>query len=591
MSSSTSNHYSSIVTIDDTNSKVGTPSLGDVGQPISKKGTSIPTEDGGTLHVQPFRRPGSKQLRAVVTFVPRPSRFDSSDSGAEQFRGFYTLFWIFCTLLSVKTIVYHHKETGSLLSLTFANVMSKDLFSLLLSEMVLTFTSLFAVVLVKAFKRGYVRYYWTGVVIQHVYQTIMLAAAITWTFNRQWAWVQSGYFTLRCLVLLMKIHSYLAVNGYLQEMDEKATKVEQRLRKLTNKVGGWDQAVSDARARREELEQQDTTPSETPSLIKQHSNNYFGQPPAATALRNRLQNLEVPSVLKRDLSSNSIATESSFKRAAAPSLPAVGPPSHPLVDHPDKDISSLAHELSELEAELTSSHKNKTRWPANLTWANYVDYQFLPTLVYEIEYPRTDRIRPLYVLEKTVATFGTFFLLYQYTEHYIMPFVPAPGQTTGQSFVHNLVDLALPFMICYLILFYLIFECICNGFAELSCFADREFYNDWWNSTSFDQYARKWNKPVHAFLLKHVYTSTLSYKAVGKGGAAFLTFLLSACVHELVMAVVTKKIRPYLFVLQMSQIPLIALGRVPFIKRNKILGNTVFWVGLMAGELSFLSIL
>ncbi|KAG8824912.1 hypothetical protein FRC19_000844 [Serendipita sp. 401] len=49
------------------------------------------------------------------------------------------------------------------------------------------------------------------------------------------------------------------------------------------------------------------------------------------------------------------------------------------------------------------------------------------------------------------------------------------------------------------------------------------------------------------------------------------------------MAVVTKKIRPYLFVLQMSQIPLIALGRVPFIKRNKILGNTVFWVGLMAG--------
>lgn len=32
--------------------------------------------------------------------------------------------------------------------------------------------------------------------------------------------------------------------------------------------------------------------------------------------------------------------------------------------------------------------------------------------------------------------------------------------------------------------------------------------------------------------------------------AAFVTFLLSACVHELVMAVVTKKLRMYLFVLQ-----------------------------------------
>ena len=28
-------------------------------------------------------------------------------------------------------------------------------------------------------------------------------------------------------------------------------------------------------------------------------------------------------------------------------------------------------------------------------------------------------------------------------------------------------------------------------------FADREFYQDWWNSTSWDQFSRKWNKPVH----------------------------------------------------------------------------------------------
>lgn len=28
-------------------------------------------------------------------------------------------------------------------------------------------------------------------------------------------------------------------------------------------------------------------------------------------------------------------------------------------------------------------------------------------------------------------------------------------------------------------------------------FADREFYQDWWNSTSWDEFARKWNKPVH----------------------------------------------------------------------------------------------
>ena len=65
--------------------------------------------------------------------------------------------------------------------------------------------------------------------------------------------------------------------------------------------------------------------------------------------------------------------------------------------------------------------------------------------------------------------------------------------------------------------------------------------------------------------------------------AAFVTFLLSACCHELVMAVVTKKIRPYLFLMQMAQLPLIALGRVGWVRRNKTIGNIVFWLGLMLG--------
>ncbi|PVG00734.1 hypothetical protein CPB86DRAFT_773612 [Serendipita vermifera] len=560
--------YSSIVSIDDAPSKVTTPNGGD-SVAISKKGTSIPTSDGGTIHVQPFRRTGSKQLKALVTFVPRSSHFDSKEAGTDQFRGFYTLFWIFCTLLSVKTIVYHHQETGSPLSLNFASLISKDLFTLFISEGVLTGSSFFAVLLMKALKHGYIRYQWTGVIIQHVYQTLTLSLAITWTFNRQWPWVQSGYFTLRCLVLLMKMHSYMAVNGYLQELDARATVIEQRLKERTEEVGGWDQAVADARARRDELDQ-DTTPSETPALIKP-GGSYFGNPPAATALRNRLQNLEVPLPIKKTVSATSIHSDtSSIPPTTAPVLSheATLLAPHVLVDHSDKTISGLAHELSELESELTSTGKDQVRWPANLTWWNYFDYQLLPTLVYELEYPRTDRIRPLYVLEKTVATFGTFFLLYQYTEHYIMPQIP----NINQNFVKSLLDLALPFMVCYLILFFLIFECVCNGFAELARFADRQFYEDWWNSTNWDQFARK-----------HVYASSLSYKSLGKGNAAFLTFLLSACVHELVMAVVTQKIRPYLFVLQMSQIPLIGLGRVPFIKRNKILGNVVFWFGLMAG--------
>lgn len=97
---------------------------------------------------------------------------------------------------------------------------------------------------------------------------------------------------------------------------------------------------------------------------------------------------------------------------------------------------------------------------------------------------------------------------------------------------------------------------ICVGFWTDNCssFADRRFYDDWWNSTSWDEFSRKWNRPVHTFLLRHVYASTMTSYKLSRRSAMFLTFLLSAAVHELVMAVVTKKIRMYLFMLQVRTI-------------------------------------
>ena len=62
-------------------------------------------------------------------------------------------------------------------------------------------------------------------------------------------------------------------------------------------------------------------------------------------------------------------------------------------------------------------------------------------------------IRPEYVFEKTVAFMGSFALLYTVTESFIMPLTPSPDQ----SFFRSLLDLALPFMISYLLLFYIIF--------------------------------------------------------------------------------------------------------------------------------------
>ncbi|EIN09521.1 hypothetical protein PUNSTDRAFT_66632 [Punctularia strigosozonata HHB-11173 SS5] len=569
----------------------------------------------GTLYVsKPFRSRTSKKMRAMVSFAPRKSAFDiqNEQSITNEFRGFFTLFWISIFILAVGAYVRSFERSGYFLELAFARLMSRNAVSLAISDAVLVLSTGFCVPFAKAVSKGWIRYYWFGVVIQHVFQTFLLAVTVTWTSNQHWPWVQSGFLTLHTLVMIMKMHSYMSTNGYLSYAHAHAQQLLAQLQKAANAQGGWQKALSDAKANSPEAHDEKEKEGElTPSVSNTASSPAVGTPavPTGADVSTSYIDADAASTLRQRLvaatnaaqkaGTNEESASKLVSEAAAAVKPSPGdtvmsahppaistdsdspraPTPHPLVHHPDPTIADLVREYSELESELTSMGPKYVRWPENITWKDFAVYQLIPTLVYELEYPRTDKIRPLYVFEKTVATFGTFALLYTVTEAFILPLTPTPDQ----SFPKSLLDLALPFMIAYLLLFYLIFECICNAFAELSYFADRQFYEDWWNSTSWDEFSRKWNKPVHTFLLRHVYASSISTYRISRGSAMFLTFLLSAAVHELVMVIVTHKIRMYLFVMQLAQIPLIFIGRIPAIKQNKLLGNIVFWIGLYAG--------
>ncbi|EJD07524.1 MBOAT-domain-containing protein [Fomitiporia mediterranea MF3/22] len=528
----------------------------------------------GTLYVsRPFRTNGNNKSRAIISFVPRNSTFDPQNSrNPNEFRGFYTLFWISMFLLVIQNYVVTMEKNGYPIEMAFAAMFSRHAFTLALSDGVLVLSTGFCVPFAIALKKGWLNFSPWGVVIQHTFQTLVLAVAVTWTFKRKWPWVQSGFLTLHSLVMIMKMHSYMSTNGYLQNVHRNFEKTMAKLRSATSNVGGWDVAIVEAASHvvdeptpQSSPEDLGASPSITP--IPGGTQRSYIDGDVAIALRKKL--LSVPD--ERNESRHEKVMQIRKKIANDFAV---------LVHHPNQDVAALAEELVEMEEELTSQGPEKVRWPDNISLKSFADYMLIPTLVYELEYPRTDRIRPLYVFEKTVATFGTFALLYTITENFILPLVPT---SRDQSFFRSLLDLALPFMIAYLLLFYIIFECVCNGFAELSRFADRQFYEDWWNSTSWDEFARKWNRPVHTFLLRHVYASSIKSYKLSKKSAMLITFFLSACLHELVMAIVTKKIRMYLFMLQLIQIPLIAIGRMPFIKRNQVVGNVVFWVGLYAG--------
>lgn len=253
----------------------------------------------------------------------------------------------------------------------------------------------------------------------------------------------------------------------------------------------------------------------------------------------------------------------------------------------------LKWEIDAISSELQgkSTTYNGT-YPHNLTLKNHYEYTLLPTLVYELEYPRTDHINWLYVLEKAVATCGVLFVMQLVSQTYVYPVVVrtvqwrkagVPVSERLDRFPSIISDLIFPFMIEYMMTWYVIFESVLNLLAELTYFADRGFYGDWWNSVSWDQYARDWNKPVHVFLLRHVYHSSISTLLVSKHVATLITFTLSALVHELLMFCLFKRVRGYLLILQMCQLPLVWLSRTKWLRDKKTLGNLVFWLGLFTG--------
>jgi sterol O-acyltransferase len=253
----------------------------------------------------------------------------------------------------------------------------------------------------------------------------------------------------------------------------------------------------------------------------------------------------------------------------------------------------LTTEITILEEELRGKCTNTSnRYPHNLTLYNITEWTCLPTLTYELQYPRSESINWWYVAEKSAATLGVIWVMIIVSQAYLYPVVvetvrqKEAGMSLEQrwkEFPWVVFDMLFPLLLEQLLAWYVIWECLLNVLAEVTKFADRGFYGDWWNSVSWDQYARDWNRPVHNFLLRHVYHSSISAFHLSKTQATFATFLLSAVIHEVLMFCLFKKVRGYLFALQLSQLPLAALSRTKLLKGKDTLGNIIFWIGLFIG--------
>ncbi|XBW38099.1 hypothetical protein QEN19_003690 [Hanseniaspora menglaensis] len=266
-------------------------------------------------------------------------------------------------------------------------------------------------------------------------------------------------------------------------------------------------------------------------------------------------------------------------------------------DDPENNELKKIIIYSKLELENQSNLDNESSFPNNINFKNFFEFTTFPVVIYQTHYPRTNRIRKSYLFEKIAAIFGIIFIMMNVAEVFMIPPAMELIELSNQSNVEYkmlkvllyLTQLIPSFITMYVIVWYLIWDAILNGVAELTYFADREFYADWWNSVTWDDFSKYWNVPVHKFLLRHVFHALKNLKDEKTGqkklttnSSIFITFFISSIFHEMAMFMLFKKLRYYIFCMQMLQIPLTYM-HYKLLKNYPVIANISFWFSICVG--------
>ena len=229
----------------------------------------------------------------------------------------------------------------------------------------------------------------------------------------------------------------------------------------------------------------------------------------------------------------------------------------------------------------------RVHYPKNVTLPNLLYFIAAPTLCYQTHYPRTPRVRKVYLLSLSLRLVALATLLPLGVIQYLLPLlrgasdaiVARDGPLASEAFLR----LSLPITYAWVLGFYTFFHVWLNLLAEVLRFGDRVFYRDWWNAHDLETYWRTWNMPVHLWIVRHAYFPLLRHLTKGKTATGFLCFTLSAVLHELVVAFPLRSFyMPLAVVGMMLQVPMLPISAM--LKRQtkgtafEQAGNYLFWM-------------
>jgi len=221
-----------------------------------------------------------------------------------------------------------------------------------------------------------------------------------------------------------------------------------------------------------------------------------------------------------------------------------------------------------------------SNYPHNITADDFTHFLIAPTLVYWFEYPRNDKIRPQLLATKAGLAAVGLIALYLIVSDFILPIINL-GQSI--SYLQALIMLTIPILIAALTAFFVIWEGILNSIAEVTRFGDREFYGDWWNANSYEEFFRKWNKIFHEFLFRHVYCEAAFKFEFSKPLTLLATIVFSAQLHQFIISMMSRTAGIFVVVFGVAQLFISRVLHFTMNQSGKNGKNITFWLTMIIG--------
>ncbi|KAG5306309.1 DGAT1 acyltransferase, partial [Acromyrmex insinuator] len=246
-----------------------------------------------------------------------------------------------------------------------------------------------------------------------------------------------------------------------------------------------------------------------------------------------------------------------------------------------------ANDVSDFEHEMNDCGNSLVQYPDNLNFGDLYYYILAPTLCYELNFPRTQRIRKRFLIKRILEVVVGCQVVMSLFQQWMIPsvknsLIPFSNMDVAKA-SERLLKLAIPNHLVWLCFFYLTFHSSLNLLGELLHFADRNFYSDWWNANNIDTFWRTWNAPVHRWALRHLYIPIVEM-GYGKTTASLTVFFISAFFHEYLVSVPLRTFKIWAFMGMMGQLPLSVLSKMAERYCGARWGNIVVWASLIIGQ-------